>query len=211
MHGIHSDSQPDEDEAGQPISLGPPGWDEFSAARERFMRTVTVAGLDGLAGAVARAALPGGRLAVILTGAVARYFDAWNDRDPVACGECFAPDGVREWRVLAPPHLEGAPFPRFVGRRAIAERIAAFMASVPDMELDISSLSAGSDDRIWTEWRVQGTHAIDLGHWAARGEPLDYLGVSIFRVGDQGIQEELVYWDTMLMIGSRREAAAYLS
>ena len=27
-------------------SLGPPGWAEFSAARERFMRTVTVAGLE---------------------------------------------------------------------------------------------------------------------------------------------------------------------
>jgi len=38
----------------------------------------------------------------VLTGVVARYFDAWNDRDPRACGECFAPDGVREWRVLAP-------------------------------------------------------------------------------------------------------------
>jgi hypothetical protein len=26
--------------------LGPPGWAEFSAARERFLRTVTVAGLE---------------------------------------------------------------------------------------------------------------------------------------------------------------------
>ncbi len=27
-------------------ALGPPGWDEFSAARERFMRTVALAGLE---------------------------------------------------------------------------------------------------------------------------------------------------------------------
>ena len=91
----------------------------------------------------------------MLTGVVARYFDAWNDRDPVACGECFAADGVREWRVLAPPHIGGRPFPRFVGPEAIGDRIAEFMASVPDLELEISALSAGSDARIWTEWRVR--------------------------------------------------------
>jgi SnoaL-like domain len=149
---------------------------------------------------------------MILSGVVARYFDAWNDHDPVACGDCFAPHGVREWRVLAPPHIGGDPFPRFVGPREIGGRIAAFMASVPDLELDMSALSAGSDERIWTEWRLRGTHVIDLGPWQARGEPLDYLGVSIFRVGDRGIEEEVVYWDTMLMFGSRKEAAsAYLS
>ena len=64
---------------------------------------------------------------------------------------CFAPDGVREWRVLAPPHIGGSPFPRFAGRAAIADRIAQFMASVPDLELEVSALSEGSDDRVWTE------------------------------------------------------------
>ena len=54
MREIDSDSQPDEDDAGQLISLGPPGWDEFSAARERFMRTVTVAGLESAWGAPAQ-------------------------------------------------------------------------------------------------------------------------------------------------------------
>ena len=98
-----------------------------------------------------------------------------------------------------------------MGPVAIGDRIAEFMASVPDLELDMSALSAGSDDRIWTEWRVRGTHAIDLGLWQARGEPLDYLGVSIFRVGDRGIEEEIVYWDTLLMLGSRKDVAAVYS
>ena len=36
-----------EEEGASSLSrLGPPGWAEFSAARERFMRTVTVAGLE---------------------------------------------------------------------------------------------------------------------------------------------------------------------
>jgi hypothetical protein len=41
------DGVPAEDEgAVTPGRLGPPGWDEFSAARERFMRTVAVASLE---------------------------------------------------------------------------------------------------------------------------------------------------------------------
>ncbi len=107
-----------------------------------------------------------------LTGIVARYFDAWNDHDAAACASCFESDGVREWRVLAPPHIGGSPFPRFTGRATIAERIEEFMASVPDLEIDVSALSEGSDDRVWTEWRLRGTHAIDLGAWPARGEPV---------------------------------------
>ena len=87
--------------------LGPPGWEEFSAARERFMRTVTVAGLETAWDAPAqdpRSRDWGGRRRVILTGVVARYFDAWNDRDPVACGG-LRPRRGGEWRVLAPPHI----------------------------------------------------------------------------------------------------------
>lgn len=144
----------------------------------------------------------------MLNGIVARYFDAWNDHDPAACGRCFAPDGVREWRVMAPPHIGGAPFPRFVGPDEIEERIAQFIAAVPDLEVEVSALSAGSDGRVWTEWRLRGTHALDLGPWPATGEPIDFQGVSIFRLADGAITEEVAYWDTMLMFGSRVVAAA---
>jgi hypothetical protein len=41
------DWAPPDDEGGQRVDrLGPPGWAEFSAARERFMQAVTVAGLE---------------------------------------------------------------------------------------------------------------------------------------------------------------------
>lgn len=35
-----------EQETERTAALGPPGWDEFAAARERFMRTIAVAGLE---------------------------------------------------------------------------------------------------------------------------------------------------------------------
>jgi hypothetical protein len=38
--------RPDEDRGATVTRLGPPGWAEFAEARERFMRTVAVAGLE---------------------------------------------------------------------------------------------------------------------------------------------------------------------
>jgi hypothetical protein len=142
-----------------------------------------------------------GMTVMALTGIVARYADAWNDHDAQAAAACFSPRGVRVWQVLAPRHVPGDPFPRFVGRQAIGRRIQLFMDSIPDLRLEVSALSEGSDDRVWTEWRITGTHAVDLGSWAARGEQVDFVGVSIYRVGPEGIDEERAYWDTLLMRG----------
>lgn len=141
-----------------------------------------------------------------LTGIVARYADAWNDHDPSACGACFAPDGQRVWCVAPLTHVGGAGFPRFRGRAAIADAIAGFMAGVPDLVLEVDALSEGSDGRVWTEWRLTGTHLGPWGDWTPRGEPVDLVGVSIFRVGRDGLREERAYWDSLLLTASPPEA-----
>jgi hypothetical protein len=145
-----------------------------------------------------------------LTGVIARYADAWNDHDAVACAACFAHDGYRIWCVQATSMHAAGPegYPRFDGRPAIATAIAGFMASVPDLRLEVAALSEGSDERVWTEWRVTGTHAEDWGDWWARGEPVQILGVSIFRVGAGVILGERVYWDSL---STTRSPAAPLS
>lgn len=137
-----------------------------------------------------------------MTGLVARYVDAWNAHRPEACADCFAPDGERVWRVLAPAHVGGDPFPRFRGRDAVREGIASFMAAVPDLVVDVIALSDGSDGRIWTEWRLSGTHLGDWGPWPARGERVDVVGVSILTLGDGGFAEERLYWDQLMMTGA---------
>jgi hypothetical protein len=143
-----------------------------------------------------------------LSGIVARYADAWNAHDARACAGCFAPEGERVWRVLAPPHVPGDPFPRFRGRPAVEEGIASFMASVPDLCVEVPALSEGSDGRIWIEWRLTGTHQRDWGSWLAQGERVDFVGVSIFTLASEGIAEECLYWDTLLMTGTPEAAPA---
>jgi hypothetical protein len=49
-----AEAGPDEERATAMTRLGPPGWAEFAAARERFMRTVAVAGLETAWSAPAR-------------------------------------------------------------------------------------------------------------------------------------------------------------
>lgn len=138
-----------------------------------------------------------------LGGLVARYADAWNDHDPQGCAECFTPGGARVWRVRAPSRLVGSDgFPVFRGRPAIARAIGAFMQSVPDLRLDIEALAEGSDGRLWTEWRLTGTHRAPLGDWMARGEEVDLAGVSVFRLAPRGFREERAYWDSLLLLGA---------
>jgi hypothetical protein len=140
---------------------------------------------------------------VALTGVIARYADAWNDHDPAGCAACFVTEGRRIWCVRG---VGAAPGPRqppmFDGRDAIAASTAGFMASVPDLRLEVEALSEGSDGRIWTEWRLTGTHVADWGRWDAQGEAVDLVGVSIFRVASGGIREERVYWDSLVTVGS---------
>ena len=143
-----------------------------------------------------------------LTGLVARYCDAWNDHDARECAACFAPDGERVWRIASSAHLAGSPYPRFRGRAAIADAIAAFIAGGPDLRFDVDALSEGSDGRVWTEWRITGTHRGSRGDWAPAGEPVDLVGVSIFRVGRDGLREERCYWDSMLLRATPAGAAA---
>jgi steroid delta-isomerase-like uncharacterized protein len=131
---------------------------------------------------------------------VRRYYEAWNATDAAACVACFAPDGVREGRIMARATRPGHRFPRFVGREAISERIGGFMAAVPDLAVDVLRIGQGEDGTVWVEWRLTGTHTADWGGWAARGERVDVPAVSIFRIESGLIAEETEYIDPAVMM-----------
>jgi hypothetical protein len=115
------------------------------------------------------------------------YERAWNARDPDACAGCFTRDGVREARLR-----RGAPA-GVRGRGAIRADIALVMAAVPDLAVEVLAAAYASDRRLWTEWRVTGACAGE----AAR--PLDLVGVSVFRLSNDGFREERLYWDSAFL------------
>jgi steroid delta-isomerase-like uncharacterized protein len=130
------------------------------------------------------------------------YMESWNRRDAAGCAACFAEDGVREGRIMAAATSPGQRFPRFVGRRAIEERIAGFIAAVPDLAVEVVRVGEGPEDTAWIEWRLTGTHTADWGRWAARGERVDVPAVCVYRVRDGLIEEEVEYIDPQVMMTS---------
>ena len=128
------------------------------------------------------------------------YMAAWNAMDADACASCFAEDGVREGRILARATAGGQRFPRFVGRKAIRDRIAGYMAAVPDLQVEVLRVGEGPQDTAWVEWRLTGTHQADWGAWEARGERVDVPAVSVYRVRDGLIAEEAEYIDPAVMM-----------
>jgi steroid delta-isomerase-like uncharacterized protein len=129
-----------------------------------------------------------------------RYMERWNAHDADGCAACFAEDGVREGRIMAQATRPGHRFPRFEGRAAIRERIAGFMAAVPDLQVDVMRVGEGPPGTVWLEWRVTGTHLADWGAWRAHGERVDVPAVSIYRVRDGLIAEEAEYIDPQVMM-----------
>jgi hypothetical protein len=122
------------------------------------------------------------------------YERGWNLHDATACAMCFTPEGVREMR-LRRSYGRAAPADPARGREAIRAEIALVMEAVPDLVVEVVAAGYASDLRLWTEWRLTGTCAEARERWPA-GRAVDVLGVSVFRLSNDGFQEERLYWDS---------------
>lgn len=129
------------------------------------------------------------------------YERAWNSHDATSCAGCFAPEGVREFRVLMPCRPLGHRDAWVRGREDIADDIRRLLDAVPDLTVEVLGAAYSSDRRLWTEWRMAGTHTGDWARWRADGRPVDVVGVSVFRLSNEGFLEERLYWDTALVLG----------
>jgi hypothetical protein len=127
------------------------------------------------------------------------YERAWNSHDADACAACFALHGVRELRMLLPCASLGRRDPLLCGREEIAEHIGSVLDAVPDMAVEVLGAAYSSDRRLWTEWRATGTVVDDLDRRRDGGRPIEVLGVSVFRLSNDGFTEERVYWDSALV------------
>jgi SnoaL-like polyketide cyclase len=130
------------------------------------------------------------------------YTQAWNDHDHVACAGCFTSHATREMCLARGCGEDFGPsMPR--GRDHIAAAIEAVMALIPDLAVDVVSLGYASDRRLWTEWRLRGTHGGDPARCKGTGRRIEVLGVSVFRLSNGGFTEERTYWDSAFTRGRR--------
>ena len=73
------------------------------------------------------------------------YERAWNVHDPAACAACFAPGGVREFRLLLPCGSLGHREPVVRGRADIEEHIGRVLDAVPDLSIEVLGAAYSSD------------------------------------------------------------------
>ena len=128
------------------------------------------------------------------------YERAWNAHDAAACAACFAPEGVRELRLLLPCRSPGGRDP-VRGRDAIAEDVRHVLDAVPDLSVEVLGAAYSSDRRLWTEWRARGEMAEDAVAGRHGRRRIDVVGVSVFRLSNEGFTEERLYWDSALVLG----------
>jgi SnoaL-like domain len=129
------------------------------------------------------------------------YERAWNVHDPAACAYCFAADGVREFRLRLPCRTLGHRDSVVCGRADIEEDIGRVLDAVPDLAIEVLGAAYSSDRRLWSEWRLRGTMAGGLRRRRRGRRSLDVVGVSVFRLSNEGFLEERLYWDSALVLG----------
>jgi hypothetical protein len=130
-----------------------------------------------------------------------RYERAWNGHDAAGCAACFAVDGLREFRLRLPCKTLGHRDAVVRGRADIEEDIGRVLEAVPDLAIEVLGAAYSSDRRLWSEWRLRGTVAGGRGRMLRGQRPLDVVGVSVFRLSNEGFLEERLYWDSALVVG----------
>lgn len=82
----------------------------------------------------------------------------------------------------------------WAGNSEIATPVRAFMTAVPDLQGEILGFAETADGAI-VEWRHWGTHARSWAGWSGQGEPIEFQGVSIYRIDGDKLLEERMYFD----------------
>lgn len=133
--------------------------------------------------AVAHAATPG---ASSLPPAIAAFVAAMEAADAELLAASYAPNGV----------LEEVGFgATYIGRDAIRENEATFLAAFNDVVIEVPTAFASGE---WgaVEFSFTGTYSGALpGMPPGAGQPVSFRGASILQVSEAGIEEHRQYFD----------------
>lgn len=115
----------------------------------------------------------------------ARYFDAWNARDPDAVAAVFA-EGGRYSDPGVPDGLDPAGTARYA---------AALLAAFPDLAFAVDDLVAGGG-AVWARWTMTGTNAGPYRGLPPTGRRFRLPGADLVRVEGDRVAEVRGFFDT---------------
>lgn len=116
----------------------------------------------------------------------ARYFDAWNARDPEAVTAAFA-EGGRYSDPGVPDGLDPV---------ATAGYAAGLFAAFPDLGFAVTDVAAGGDGSVWARWTMTGTNDGPFSGLPPTGRRVSLPGADLVRVEGDRVTEVLGFFDT---------------
>lgn len=114
------------------------------------------------------------------------YEEVWNEGNPAAADEVFAPDHVSHC-----PFLTHKPGPEGAKRL-----IRIFRAAFPDARISVEQEIAEGNE-VTIRWTVRGSRADGFPDLVPTGAREEIAGVSIHRVSAGKIAESWESWDTL--------------
>jgi steroid delta-isomerase-like uncharacterized protein len=117
-----------------------------------------------------------------------RYTEGWNDHDPDAVVEQFAPGGTYVDSALAEP-LE---------RDEIADFVTDTVTGFPDVRFEerrVVTAEEGAELVLVAEWTMRGTHTGPFEGVPPTGNEIELDGVDVVTVSDDGITSITGYFD----------------
>lgn len=107
----------------------------------------------------------------------------WNQKDILIIDQLLHPEIVIH-------SLLG----KFYGRQAMKDVVQAWLDAFPDLVVTTLSILAETD-KVMIQWKAQGTHQGVFKGIQPTGKPVNYEGVTIYRIQSQQIVEYWAYLD----------------
>jgi len=112
---------------------------------------------------------------------VARYYDAWNARDPASVVAALKPGGGYTDPTVSDPPLSGL---------SLEEHAEALFLAFPDLHFDVTQTAsfdgANNSAGYAVRWLMSGTHSERLQGLPALGKSLALPGVDVITADDDG-------------------------
>lgn len=88
-----------------------------------------------------------------------------------------------------------SPLGNFITSEQMKETVQKWLTAIPDIQVDLLHMFE-DNGLVVSHWKAQGTHQEELNGRESQNQPVDYQGVTIYRLEDGKVVEYWAYLDS---------------
>ena len=116
---------------------------------------------------------------------IERYMEqVWNQKNTAIIKDLFAAE--------AKIH---SPLGNYQSVQAMKETVEKWLKAIPDLQVSLLN-TLEENDLVVSHWQAKGTHQHDFNEIAAKGNPVEYQGVTMYRMENGQVTEYWAYLDS---------------